>query len=490
MTAHLLQSTVFAGIAALFAFAFRKQRAGIRYWIWLAASLKFLIPFAVLIEIGTHIPWPAAMPAARPHFTISAPDLSRRFVEQPFLAAEASQAPRNTGVAEVIAIAVWISGAAAVVFFWMREWRRMRQMIRSGVPLSLDVPIRIVSVPARVEPGVVGILRPVLLLPQGIIGRLSPDQLHAIILHERCHIRRRDNLAAFLHLIVESVFWFHPLVWWIERRLVEERERACDEEVVRLTSDPESYAESILNVCCFYTASPSICVSGVTGAELRKRIEDIMKGKAFQPLNAARKFVIATAGTLAIGLPLLIGFAIAPQTDAQSQSIKSVAFEVASIKLNQNADPRSTRMQFLPGGRFSTTAIPFRFLVSEAYSIPFQSSRMLTTPEFTAALQTMAPAQFDIEAVAPQGAFPAGATESVQKEVMHRMLQSLLADRLKLVVRRETKELPVYAIVIGKSGPKLKKSDLQEKDCAEPGRETQCYPLPWIQRRPGSRNPY
>ncbi len=81
MTAHLLQSTMFAGIAALLAFAFRKQRAGIRYWIWLAGSLKFLIPFAVLIEIGAHIPWPAAMPAARPHFTISAPDVSRPLCE-------------------------------------------------------------------------------------------------------------------------------------------------------------------------------------------------------------------------------------------------------------------------------------------------------------------------------------------------------------------------------------------------------------------------
>src|SRR5215471_11852648 len=171
MTAHLLQSTVFAGIAALLAFAFRKHRAGIRYWIWLAASLKFLIPFAVLIELGTHIPWPATMPAARPHFTISAPETGRPFVEQRFPTAEAPPEPRNTGIAELIAFAVWISGAAAVIFFWMREWRRMRQIIRSGIPLSLDAPIRAVSVPARVEPGVVGILRPVLLLPEGIAGR-------------------------------------------------------------------------------------------------------------------------------------------------------------------------------------------------------------------------------------------------------------------------------------------------------------------------------
>ena len=159
----------------------------------------------------------------------------------------------------------------------------------------------------------------------------------------------------------------------------------------------------------------------VTAAELGKRIEDIMEGKVFQPLNAARKFVLATAGALAIGLPLLIGFAIAPQTDAQSQSTKPVAFEVASIKLNKNLDPRSMRMQFQPGGRFSTTAVPLRLLVSEAYGIPFQSPRILTTPEFDAAMPAMAPGQFDIEAVAAQGAIPVGATEAVQADIMRRI---------------------------------------------------------------------
>jgi uncharacterized protein (TIGR03435 family) len=192
-----------------------------------------------------------------------------------------------------------------------------------------------------------------------------------------------------------------------------------------------------------------------------------MKVKVFRPFNASRNFVLAIAGALTTGLPLLIGVAIAPQTHAQSQSTAAVAFEVASIKLSTNADPRSIRMQLQPGGRFSTTAIPLRWLISEAYGLPIQYPRISTTPEFDAAMPAMAPAQFDIEAVAPQGAIPAGATDAVQRQIIHRMLQSLLADRFKLVVRRETKELPVYAILIGKNGPKLTKSDLQEKDCAD-----------------------
>lgn len=476
MTSHLWQSTLFAGIAALLALAFRRQRAGIRYWIWMAASLKFLIPFAVLVEIGARIPWPEAVPVARPHLMLSVPDFGRPLVAQRFLAPQTSMPPVNNGLPELIALAVWISGVAAVLFFWIREWRRMRRIIQSGKPLSLDVPIRALSVSGRVEPSVVGIFRPVLLLPEGIVDGLSPQQLHAIILHELCHIQRRDNLAAFFHMIVESVFWFHPLVWWIERRLIEERERACDEEVVRLTADRQAYAESILNVCRFCAVSPSICVSSVTGAELKKRIEDIMKNKVFEPLNAGRKFVLATAGTLTFALPLLVGFTIAPQGRAQSKPEARLAFEAASIRLNKDGDPRKIRMQFQPGGRLSTTAVPLRWLISEAYAIPFQSPRMSWTTEFDAGIATMAPAQFDIEAVAPQGAIPPGATDVVKTQIKRRMLQTLLADRFKLVVRSESKELPVYVIVIGKNGPKLKKSDVQEKECDARADKTDVIP--------------
>ena len=63
--------------------------------------------------------------------------------------------------------------------------------------------------------------------------------MEAMLAHEVAHVRRRDNLTAALHMLVEAMFWFHPLVWWMERRLVEERERACDEEVVEMGGDAE-----------------------------------------------------------------------------------------------------------------------------------------------------------------------------------------------------------------------------------------------------------
>ena len=126
------------------------------------------------------------------------------------------------------------------------------------------------------EPAVAGIVRPVLLVPDGIEGWLSTAQLRAVLAHEPCHVRRRDNLKAALHMVVESLFWFHPLVWWLETRLIAERERACDEEVLADGNKATDYAEGIVRVCQNYLESPLRCAAGVGGGDLARRIESIL----------------------------------------------------------------------------------------------------------------------------------------------------------------------------------------------------------------------
>ena len=142
------------------------------------------------------------------------------------------------------------------------------------------------------SPGIVGTLCPLLLLPAGIEERLTPEQMRAVLAHERCHLRWRDNFTAWLHMWVETLFWFFPPVWWIGARMIEERERACDEQVTREGHSPSSYAEGILAVCEHYIASRLPCVSGVSGADLRKRIESIMKNVLTLKLDWPRKLVL------------------------------------------------------------------------------------------------------------------------------------------------------------------------------------------------------
>ncbi|HUP02771.1 MAG TPA: M56 family metallopeptidase, partial [Bryobacteraceae bacterium] len=282
---HLWQSTVFGAAAALLALTLRGNRASVRHWLWLAASVKFLVPFAGLAVIGGWLGrW--VVPAGRTAAYV--PVVVGRVVE-PFAGGTAGVfVPQPVPVQGSgswvwpVLIAVWALGLGAVAIYSWRRWRRVARVVRGAVPITAgremmawrriqdkkaDQEVRpaLVCSAAALEPGVFGIFRPLIWLPAGIGDRLSDSELEAILAHELCHVWRRDNLTSFLHMVVECLFWFHPLVWWMGARLTEERELACDEEVVRMGGSPQVYAESILKVCEHYLASPVACAAGVTG---------------------------------------------------------------------------------------------------------------------------------------------------------------------------------------------------------------------------------
>jgi uncharacterized protein (TIGR03435 family) len=120
-------------------------------------------------------------------------------------------------------------------------------------------------------------------------------------------VRQRDNLTAALHTVVGAIFWFHPAVWWIKTRLMEERERACDEAVLQSGNEAGIYAESILNVCRFYVESPLACMSGVTGSDLKRRIVRIMTEQVAHKLDLSRKLLLGLAGMVALCAPVVFG---------------------------------------------------------------------------------------------------------------------------------------------------------------------------------------
>jgi len=307
---HLWQSTLFAGVVGLLTLAFRKNRAAVRYGLWLAASLKFLIPFSVLVGIGHQLTWHLSPEIAKPQVVSIVGQIGRPFSTE-IPVADSTSTPRAAGakpsavpsLVPVILFYVWLCGSGVVVLLWIRDWFRVRSTLRAATPLP-TTGIAVMSSQFALEPGIVGIFRPVLLLPEGIHDRLPAEQLKAILVHEQCHVRRCDNLAAAIHMIVETLFWFHPLVWWIERRLVDERERACDEEVLRVTGEPQTYAEGILNVCKFYKESSLVCVSGVTGSNLKTRIEEIMANRIAQKVGFVRALLLVAAGLSVVIVPV------------------------------------------------------------------------------------------------------------------------------------------------------------------------------------------
>ena len=206
-----------------------------------------------------------------------------------------------TNLLPAILAAAWMCGFAVVLFVWFVRWRRISAAIRHATPLHEG---REVEALRRLE-AYGGIRKKIEIFCRGLLWsrefsasharccsgrkgsptRLEDAHLEAILAHEVWHVRRNDNLAAAIHMVVEAIFWFHPLVWWLGARLVEERERACDEEVLQLGSEPQIYAESILKICEFCVGSPLACVAGVTGSDLKKRIVNIMNKSVARKLD-------------------------------------------------------------------------------------------------------------------------------------------------------------------------------------------------------------
>ncbi|HLK69648.1 MAG TPA: M56 family metallopeptidase [Bryobacteraceae bacterium] len=463
---HLWQSTWFTGVAGLLTLFLRKNRAHVRYWLWFMASLKFLLPFSVLVALGGLL-GPHTTATVAPSRFVSAADISS-FVEQvnqpftptvPQLAMPAVQRSYTSATAAVL-IFVWAAGFMTLACRWTLRWRRMRASVRNASPLDLPIGLPVKSSPLFGEPGVFGIFRPVLLLPDKIMDCLTTREMESIVAHELCHVRRRDNLAAVIHMAVEAVFWFHPLVWWLGARLIQEREHACDEEVLLTGTDPEAYAEGILKICELYLKTPLPFVSSVTGANLSQRIEEIMSNRIGIGLSFRKKLTLVMAAISAVAAPVIVGVTTSRYSRAQTASPSTPKFEVASVKLSPDCGMGAARAA---GGLRSggVSPSPGRLhvcntvanLIGDAYSA-YADGRTNRTLIFRASgprLEGGPPwIRSDHYLI---DAKPATAT--TQEMMRGPMLQALLEERYHLQIRRETREVPAYALTAVRGAAKL-----------------------------------
>jgi uncharacterized protein (TIGR03435 family) len=147
---------------------------------------------------------------------------------------------------------------------------------------------------------------------------------------------------------------------------------------------------------------------------------------------------------------------------SQTKNASPPKFEVTSVKPNKSPDLSKGLVQFLPGGRFVATNIPLIRVIAVAWNLSLQSQRL------TLASGVRMPDDiYDIEATAEKGTFPPGLTTEARLFRMRLMVQALLENRFKLRIRRESREQPVYALVVGKGGPKLENSKFQDQDCGD-----------------------
>jgi GWxTD domain-containing protein len=185
----------------------------------------------------------------------------------------------------------WILG---VLLFYLRQlagWMAARRLRRTGVccaPEFWQQRLRQLAARLRVSrqvsllesslagvPVVIGHLRPVILMPVGLLTGLPIEQLEAILLHELAHVRRYDYLVNLVQTAVESLLFYHPVVWWMARVIRTEREHCADDVAAALSTSAYDYAEALaaLEQTRRDTSEPALAA---TGGNLVKRIRRLL----------------------------------------------------------------------------------------------------------------------------------------------------------------------------------------------------------------------
>jgi TonB family protein len=326
---HLWQTTLFALVILAAVFILRSGPAHWRHTFCLLASAKFIVPAAFFVFLAQHA---------------GVQSLSRAFQQTDQTAllisgfAEPAAALASGYVVTIVATnagshnevyftltTIWLAGSLTLFLVWGirrhrflrslrlsqasnggREWQALERARKS---LQWQGKVGLVISPLKLEPAVWRVWRPMVVLPESIAGHLNDDELEAIMLHELVHIQRRDNLIGNLQLALCALLWFHPLVWFISRKLFDEREQACDERVMKVCRVPEAYVSSILKVVRFCFGWR---VAGVTGAasgsNLRRRIENIMtNGNPKRRAGVASRLLAVVLLTLALFILVVAG---------------------------------------------------------------------------------------------------------------------------------------------------------------------------------------
>lgn len=254
-------------------------------------------------------------------------------------------------------VAAWLCGVTLFGLrfaggFLLLEHRRRRHCIAASpriVALCQDVQRRLgVTLAIRYlecawleAPAVIGWFRPIILLPACALTGLTQDQLRAVIAHELAHIRRLDAFVNLFQILAETLLFYHPVLWWLNRRIRAEREQCCDEIAVSLTGDRLDYARALTSMAASKPA-PVLAMAANRGP-LSQRILHILGRK---PFGAAQRIASLTIGGLFLigalaAADMLLGIAYpVPAAQAKEAVREAVAETVReSVRAAQAARP-------------------------------------------------------------------------------------------------------------------------------------------------------
>jgi beta-lactamase regulating signal transducer with metallopeptidase domain len=284
MSWWVAQNTLLAALLALAVLAagrLGRLSPAVRHLLWLGVLVKLVLPPVVLCPLPNcggfserlrewHVfpssPAVQRSETARPRAEVVSTDHRRPERAKLLLVADsgrATPAPERAASWARGALCVWIAGSVCFGLLHGVRLRRFYRLLKSAAPGSADLRAMtaeaaaelgiaapaVCTTPARCSPMVFALWRPVLLWPSSLDERLSKECRRAVVLHELVHLRRRDHWVSWFELLVECVWWWNPLFWYVRRQMRESAELACDAWVVALIpAGRRAYAQALVEV--------------------------------------------------------------------------------------------------------------------------------------------------------------------------------------------------------------------------------------------------
>ena len=281
---HFLWQGAVLGVALGVALCFRRS-ARVRYLLACGAMAAMVLAFLFTMAIC----WPSGLPRARIAEGAAA---ALHLPQGPDAATRSALDGLRDSAPPAWFVPVWLGGVSLFYLYslvaWLAatrlktrgafaapvEWREKLDRLSAALGLRRRVAL-LESCLAEV-PVAIGYLRPVILLPLGMLAGLTAEQVEAVLIHELAHIRRFDYLVNVAQTLVEGLLFYHPAVWWTSITMRREREHCCDDVVVALQGDARGYAATLarLELTRGVGREPALAA---TGGNLMKRIHRLLQ---------------------------------------------------------------------------------------------------------------------------------------------------------------------------------------------------------------------
>jgi beta-lactamase regulating signal transducer with metallopeptidase domain len=316
---------------------FCRRRPHLEYVLWLLVVLKSLTPpiWSSPTGIFSLMNWERQRDSVSPKLSIAA--ISNASVDVSSEAIPPAEMPSGTPRLQIprLVFAMWAAGGASLLLAFAARWLVLRRRIemcsvpatselgdmvddlRKSLGIRRRMRLRLCNQP--IGPAVFGIVRPILILPEEMLQYTGLRQIQPILAHEMLHLRRNDPLIFGLQFLSQAIWWFHPLVWWMNRKINRVREVCCDAEVLASRQcEPIDYAQMLIDLARRRRLLPITPSLGIRPVEITaQRLSHIMSAANGSHLRTPRRYWAA----MAIGaLALLPGAGVSPSRAADNDT--------------------------------------------------------------------------------------------------------------------------------------------------------------------------